>query len=765
MSMFRTFRKNQKTWLTTLGVLAMFSFVFIPTFQNDGSSSGGAKSKVVTTRLFGDLSEVDMHNLLVQRQTFVAFLDSLVQEYSEKSDATLKKLFESGKSMEDPELMLQMQKAQQTIRDISFFRQQIARYDERVLVNGWLQARYAERAGVVVSDGMIIAFMKKLMGNEITTQMVQEAKQKIGLSNPKVLDDFLREELLASEYRRQFEVNFQGLPLSRQWDYFCRVYRSATIDAAPVAVMDYVAKVAEPSQEEMMKFFEENKNTLADAFLGTPGFKNPKKVKVQYMVANLDKFADPASITPEAIRAEYDRIKDFSFVKQPGEDLKVDTANPFVQGQENAPAPEVPDVTLPENAAPAESTPALPETIDLQETPAPAPAEEAKPAEAAPAPVEEAKPAEAAPAPAPAEEAKPAEGAQAAHRGPFRQVAFPGNIPPQAGVSGTNYTTQAPKEYRPLSEVEGQIRESLARTAAIEKILKATDDATTELTAFDRAIRKYEAKVYRNEGKPIDEAKPVFDFAAMANKYGFDFVEVPLADELELLSVPIGMSRCEQGTYVTYILGTVPTYQPIRSFDMQDNIYLSWKTEEVESNVPNFSDAGVKDRVVAAWKFDKARSLAKAEAERLAAECGKAGNLTALGDKVFASGPFHWLTYGSILENQHSVQEPQISEVKNVDTDTRKNAGENFMKAVFSLKEGEVGVAEDLSRSTYYVVQLKEFLPKDDVLQNMFAESPLDYYRTAANADLRAVAQSWLEQLATDAGLEWIREPRDMRGE
>ncbi|MDO4583552.1 MAG: hypothetical protein Q4D62_05555, partial [Planctomycetia bacterium] len=381
--------------------------------------------------------------------------------------------------------------------------------------------------------------------------------------------------------------------------------------------------------------------------------------------------------------------------------------------------------------------------------------------EPAPAPAENA-PAVDEPTPAPVENSS-----ERANPSPFRQVAFQtGTTIPTPNMPGMmNPAPNAPVEFIPLEEVKESLRTRLARAAAVEEIQKRVREAVAELSAHQRAMQRYQTLLIRNEGKPVDTPKPTFNFADLANRYGFEYAELPLLDGVDLRALPLGKSQCEMGDYVTFVMGTLPEYQPVQSYDAEFNVYVSWKTETVAAKVPQFTDEGVRDKVLAAWKFEKARPLAEAAAKKMVEDCQKAQSLASLGEKVFETGPFQWVSYGPQPEIYHSFMEPEISRVEKIDTDDRKNAGKEFMRAVFSAKEGDVTLAVDRSRSTYYVVQVKKYLPTQETLQKMFTTTPLAYYKTAADADLREAGALWLNQLTQEAQLQWHRDPQSGRSE
>jgi hypothetical protein len=138
--------------------------------------------------------------------------------------------------------------------------------------------------------------------------------------------------------------------------------------------------------------------------------------------------------------------------------------------------------------------------------------------------------------------------------------------------------------------------------------------------------------------------------------------------------------------------------------------FLFWRTEEEPSYVPTFEEA--RPRVEARWAFDKARTLAKAEAEKVAAEARKAkgdaeknladaasrfGTLIRL-DKVARLVPRPSMVPSAANFNARSYEPYQIppSDVEYPSKD--------FAEKLFQLKEkGDVTVLHDAPEAIYYV--------------------------------------------------------------
>jgi hypothetical protein len=106
------------------------------------------------------------------------------------------------------------------------------------------------------------------------------------------------------------------------------------------------------------------------------------------------------------------------------------------------------------------------------------------------------------------------------------------------------------------------------------------------------------------------------------------------------------------------------------------------------------------------------------------------------------------------------MRPPHYSQVAGI-----PQAGTEFMRAVFGLKAGEIGVAGDQSKATIYVVRLAEYLPGDSVLWDMFVADDFRSYAAAAGFDQEVAARLWREEIRTEAGVQWQREPFRGRSE
>jgi hypothetical protein len=112
--------------------------------------------------------------------------------------------------------------------------------------------------------------------------------------------------------------------------------------------------------------------------------------------------------------------------------------------------------------------------------------------------------------------------------------------------------------------------------------------------------------------------------------------------------------------------------------------------------------------------------------------------------------PFSWLTQGLVPNDPRN--RPRLSDVEGID-----NPGEGFMRAVFALQEGEVGVASNAPESVFYVVRVAELNPPPDALWAMFTSEPYLNYFSVAAIEQNQIERAWIEELERMAGLKWER--------
>ena len=84
-------------------------------------------------------------------------------------------------------------------------------------------------------------------------------------------------------------------------------------------------------------------------------------------------------------------------------------------------------------------------------------------------------------------------------------------------------------------------------------------------------------------------------------------------------------------------------------------------------------------------------------------------------------------------------------------------AGEEFMRTVFHLEPGQIGVALNAPQNVAYVIQLSGLSPSHEVLWKEFEVDDFSKYAPAAAEDQRQIVRAWLDEIKSSAGVEWKR--------
>lgn len=325
----------------------------------------------------------------------------------------------------------------------------------------------------------------------------------------------------------------------------------------------------------------------------------------------------------------------------------------------------------------------------------------------------------------------------------------------------------APK-YLPLEKVRDQIRDTLIQQKArtqIEQLLRGIQDSA--LGEYHQRWSTYRVAQETRKSKDIGEPPRPPDFKELAKRHpALSDGDTGLVSQWEIRqfeiaasSIPTrGMQFGRKSPFVDYVFQTLSEFKPAISETDRGDSYLFWKVEDVAQSVPKFEDEGVRDLVLSAWRFSAAREAARKKAQDLADEARKANKpLTDLfgtrpGSLVTRTDPFSWMTFRSIPTAFAGPQsEPALSEVKGV-----LAPGEDFMRTVFGLQPGEVGVAPNRPQSFFYVVRLASYAPSEDELWKSFREGrDMNVIQTLNFADQRQIYQAWRKDLMESAGLKW----------
>jgi len=744
-SPFTVFRKHQKLMLAILTILAMFGFVFLPIILQGMGMRSVKNPVIVSTTRFGDLKEYDLYQMIQQRQSVRRFLDRIRRAVVQAGG-----------------------EAQRVGR----VEQRIGPAREQAVVQTWLMAQHARRLGVVISKKAINAFIRELSEDRVRPYQLKTILNSMRLSQLQLFE-MLRHELLAMRFQDMFLGSLDGTPPEQRWDYFTRLKRQAAIEAVPVRVADFVDYESDPGDAVLEPFFEAHKQRYPNPYEPTPGFREPKRIAVRYFKADYERFASPETISDEEVLEEYEANKELydrlggSIEEEPEE--AEGPGKPTVE--ESAPkGGEGPETTPPSNPASDEGAGPPP-----GDTAKPA-ADAQKPADSEDAPDESNQSSVGTDTPFrltafqdAEDEAKEPDEGQAegvtAPEGPELAPAAPDNSEPaeenaqaaEAGEDGER-PEAGPSAGGVPEEIASLVRQALARRKAPKRFEEALIPIRDAIDRYRNARARYLAeKEMGMDASPPKEP----DYEALAKRQGLSTGVTPLVSAWEIQEHDVGKSRVD---------GRIPLpqyayerswddYLPETSVDLRGNQYLVWKIDETEERIPEFTDRGVRDKVLKAWRFVQAREKARKQAEELADEARKAGKplIAVFVDRpelsVIAPDPFSWLTQGLVPSDPRNP--PRLSNVGGIDS-----PGEEFMRTVFSLDQGEVGVAFNQPKSVAYLIQVIEVDPPRDALWAMFTSEPYTTYASVAVAEQRRIYWAWLDELQKSAGLKWERPPQ-----
>lgn len=824
-SPFSIFRKHQKVLMAVLGIMAIIAFTVLGIVLEILQGQPGTAAKnpvVVTTKKYGDLREADLRRMRDSRRYVSRFLQSAIIEASRGDGEFIRN------QTENYLLPLGLVAGNEQAKE--------ALFSEHATVDHWLVVQRARELGLVASDGMIEKFMYDLTDHRLKGPDFAELFKHLGGSE-EFLFSALRDELVSRNYRTMVGTSLDlgtATPAQR-WDYFQRLKRKVDLEVAPVSVAQFVDDKEDPGDKVLKEFFEKYKNNYPSPESPEPGFRVPPTVEIEYVKAEFDKFADPAAITDDEIKAYYDaHIEQFRNVELPDMDLgelPPAAQTPAVTGptdNQNRPDPSGPEGATPDagpdagkasgekpEAAPSQEPEKKPEQTPVDEPKANEPSggqpqeptsaaavrspfrlvamsqEAEEDAKNAPPVAAEEKPAQpntgvpAAPEPKTPQDSSLAlpeltPNAPASENPAEAEPAAPGDKPASPEAS-------APKpKYKPLDEVKDQIRRTLAGEKVRERILEGLRPIRTNMKKHHDKQIQYEVRKEEPGAKveppqidlnrltdppagafwvkktwklaEADEAKSLDPKELVAVERFGTPQKTGLVTMMELAQIPIAASQTEsEQLFLREAFQTMPTFMPGISWDVDGNGYLYWKIREVEERVPKFDEEGMRDKVLAAWRFHvHAKKAALEHAQRLADEARNSGASLAdsigrqPGVSVSQTGLFTWLTSGTLSMMQY--QRPRLSPVEHVEM-----AGDAFMRAAYDLAVNEVGVAMNQPETTVYVMRLIKTTPLENVLMASFESEPMMMYLLVAHGERQKMINDWFEDLRREADLEWKR--------
>jgi hypothetical protein len=789
---FQLIRKYQKVMLVVFGVMLMAIFGLGPVFDSLGKRGGGGSGQPKTRVKFngGSITDYELAQFRVNHHRTQAFLG---------------KIQELAGGMNVP-FLLRIPSEQEAGP------QQVDRMTLQIM----MLAKRADQEGLLVGDTTVERFLAQAGGDKVDPRQLPSILKEIYGHNFSMVDlkKHLKKEIAALQMNNMLESGISApLPMDN-WLAFEKLNRHATCDAMSISIQEFADKITEePSKAERNALFEEGRLLPPDPTHQKPGFLLPHKARFGYFVIDHSVIRDKLKnkISDEEVQAVYKKLaeeKDNLVIdrtapddsqpkstdpattdpndtpdKTPDSDStnkqSSDPAEPSTNSEEKGDADgksaektetneatkstedaAQPDAT--DKAAGCEpfqddeqSEPAVNENQATEESQDKQATENKE--ENAPENKEEKTPSDT----EPADQATPATAENTPENTPTENT--PAENAPQQPTTTPPAQAEKPVKFKPLDErLADEIRESMIDATEFQDMLQiARDQCAKPVELHEQAILDWQVDLELDK-KAVKPVPPEFSGVARANfaTYG----ETPeLLTHEEFSKHPIGSRFIQQNVLADYAFASFSDrgeYQVMiieddrsenrngKEFYVPGTTYIVWYVEKVESHSPEFAEC--EPAIVKFWKYQKAIEDARAHAEKVAQEVrdSKQTLKAARPGETTSLGQFTWLTSTNMMMG------PQISEI----FPDLQFPGEKFMKTVFSLSPGEIGVAPDARNENMFVIQVIRMDDDEATLRETFfgEQSPFSASATASMIQNYALMNDINDHLMEEMGVKWL---------
>ncbi|MDR0338043.1 MAG: hypothetical protein LBI18_13235 [Planctomycetaceae bacterium] len=801
---FKIFRKNQVAWLAALGILTMVSFIILPAIMQmmpgGVSYEGQQGGNIATTRHHGKVDPQLLDNLRRNHENLARFYSGLLREIIGANPSVLTSQAQQAR------LALLATRADQYDKQIS----------NEELINRWMLARYSEDQGITINSKMIIEQLGTITADLLTKQILSQVIEGLNLSEQYV-EYLLSEEIRYHQIFYMFLLSQNATLPATKWEWFQRLNKKTTLEVAALPVTAFTDKVIEPTNAQIKRFFDENKKRQFDPTLPDTGFTSPKQIAFSYIRGvPSQKMLD--SITKEDIEKYYAENKEaFRKPLQPKKDLpelpgmspnnfQINEAIPnfnlnqptglgnirnnlsglgILNGSGNntptTPTPETqPEIQPTEQ--PAENKPTTDneknennnETnsalnirynnsskqhgvkfVSFQNEPT---TETTEPVASQPTEkideTAETKPVDEKPADEKTTNEKPAD--------------EPVDTKPETEKASND---ELDILYRPLSEVENDIRRHLAQVKINEILTKIEDKLRVHYDIY----RKYiDQKMENPNAAIVAPAKP--DFSAIIAEHDLEVVSEELGTIFDIMHrSEFVRGETERMFIVNWFKGRPYEYQAHKIGNDYSQI-LIWATDFKNEITPENIDDNttLRETVIKRWKEVQARDIAFKAAQEFAETARKANEPL---NVVFASKsdllsvtetePFSWLTYGYSIDEGSPIYLSEVREkgVRYGEAESGNKyifaPGEDFMRTVSTLEIGEINTVFNQPKSTVYIVKLISTSPSEESLWENFKTAQPYSYLQVGQKSIFENREAWLESIRAEMDFKWINKPTE----
>jgi len=268
---FEVFRRHQRKLLAIFAIMAMFGFVVSDSLPKLLSPNSGGRDQPVAT-LYG-------------KTIYRSALQRMLEE------RTLANLF---------------------VSELSPYigRTPFGGVKDRDLVDALILEREANRLGMPATPQMGREWLKRITNDRMNRETFELL---LGRLNNRVSGEQLLADV-ANQVRLAHVRQLLGAPLVTPYDIF-RNYREqnerVSAKVVEIPVERFLAKVPEPSAQEIREEYAKYKDVLPDPARETPGFKVPRQVQIEILSIDGNALARTIKdkLTESELRAAYENRK------------------------------------------------------------------------------------------------------------------------------------------------------------------------------------------------------------------------------------------------------------------------------------------------------------------------------------------------------------------------------------------------------------------------------------------------------------------------
>ncbi|MCS6852912.1 MAG: hypothetical protein NZ700_17265 [Gemmataceae bacterium] len=309
---FSAFRRHQRVLLAGVTIMAMLSFIMCTGMSSRGGDAMSwlldrigvwTRPKTTVALLYGrEVTAEDLAELRRQRRAAISFLDLALRQAMQFYANALQRQRQNPGSVPP----LELQQYQQEYINL-LIRQSSLRlnHSDQELLDFQIWLHQADQLGIQLTADDVLKEVQRLASGRFTAQDAKFLLRMMN-DNPREFGGTISEErlyaALADELRvRIAQSALEGWePGGREpvpaavtpyefWEYYKDHTTLFDVALLTVPVADFVPKVQQtPSEEELRAFYEAFRNDIATPDSDRPGFKQPRRVQVQWVSTRPD---------------------------------------------------------------------------------------------------------------------------------------------------------------------------------------------------------------------------------------------------------------------------------------------------------------------------------------------------------------------------------------------------------------------------------------------------------------------------------------------